>query len=192
MRVLVVNNNTLHLLNLVSALKGHDIEIRDYKPGLDFSCSDKDLIILTGGGGEGLEIHDEHKPGKLWYEDQMNFVRTCQKPIIGICMGFEVIARAFGSTVEKLPEGLEESIEFGTTGLGQEIFSINRLRQFEAHDWCVPQAPQGFESLAESRTGVEIIMHKTRPLLATQFHPEKPGTLKLSQLINAFPRLAPS
>ncbi len=183
MKILVINNNTKHLPDLTAALAGHQVEIRNYRPGLDFGCDDKDLIILSGGGGEGLEIHDEHQPGKLWYADQMKFIRGCQKPIIGICMGFEVIARAFGARVEKLSQGLDGFTEFATTELGKQTLGKSRLKQFEAHDWCVPTAPKGFEVLAESATGMEIIKHSVRPILATQFHPEKGGTLRLNQLV---------
>ena len=63
MKILLINNHTLHFSNLTAALADHEVEVREYHPGLDFSCADKDLVILSGGGGEGLEIHDEHKPG---------------------------------------------------------------------------------------------------------------------------------
>jgi len=183
MKILIINNNTKHLDHLRSALAEHDIEVRNYHPGTDFSCNDKDLVVLSGGGGEGLEIHDEHKPGHLWYEDQMRFIQSCQKPIVGICMGFEVISRAFGAKVEKLSKGLEEFIEIKTTPAGKRVLAKAQLKQFEAHNWCVRKSPVEFDVLAESKTGIEIIKHKTRPILATQFHPEKGGTLKLQQLL---------
>jgi GMP synthase-like glutamine amidotransferase len=188
MKILVIDNNTKHLTNIADSLKGHDVEIRKYHPNLDFECAEKDLIILSGGGGEGLEIHDEHQPGKLWYEDQMEFVRRCNKPIIGICMGFEIISRAFGARVEKLSQGLEGFLEFNTTHEGREHFSESQLKQFEAHDWGVARAPAEFKVLARSRTGVEIIKHDTRAIIATQFHPEKGGTLKLMQLVELLTR----
>lgn len=169
---------------LSAALAGHQVEVREYKPGFDFSCADKNLIILSGGGGEGLEIHDEHRPSKLWYEDEMRFVRTCQKPVVGICMGFEVISRAYGAKVAKLHRGVDQLfVEFNTTPDGAEILGKSSLKQFEAHDWYVPKAPKDFRVLAKSKTGIEIIQHRTRPIFATQFHPEKGGTLQLSNLL---------
>lgn len=183
MKILLINNHTQHLTELSAALEGNDVEIRSYQPGVDFSCEDKDLIILSGGGGEGLEINDEHKPGRLWYYDQMEFIRSCQKPIVGICMGFEVISRAFGAQVKEMGYLIERFADLNTTGQGQTLFGKPELRQFEAHSWHVPEAPQGFDVLAASATGVEIIKHQSRPILATQFHPEKGGTVSLEQLI---------
>jgi len=39
--------------------------------------------------------------------------------------------------------------------------------------------------LADSHIGIEAIKHKTRRLVATQFHPEEPGgTLRLNHLLS--------
>ena len=185
MKILVINNHTKHLPDLTAALAGHDLEIREYRPGMDFACASKDLIVLSGGGGEGLEIHDEHKPGKLWYEDQMRFVKNCQKPIIGICMGFEVVSRAYGAKVAKMQRGVDQIfMEFSTTPAGERLLGKTRIKQFEAHDWHVQQAPKGFKVLAKSDIGIEIIQHEKLPIFATQFHPEKGGTLQLKGLVN--------
>lgn len=184
MKILVINNNTQHLDDLRQSIAGHQVEIQLYKPGLKFNDADKDLVILSGGGGEGLEIYDEHKPGKLWYEDQMKFILETSKPIIGICMGFEVISRAFGSSVEKLSSGVKGLKAFKTTELGQDMFDRKTIRQFEAHDWSVQITPEHFDVLAQSSSGIEMIKHQNRPIFATQFHPEKAGgTIKLNKLI---------
>jgi hypothetical protein len=73
MKILLVNNNTLHLEELLTALAGHNVEIQDYKPGIWFHDVGKDLIILSGGGGEGKEVHDYYTPNRLWYEDEIRY-----------------------------------------------------------------------------------------------------------------------
>jgi GMP synthase-like glutamine amidotransferase len=103
MKILLINNNTLHLESLNKSLNGHQVEVQVYKPGLQFNHDDKDMVILSGGGGEGLEIYDQHRPGRLWYEDEMDFVLNCDKPLIGICMGFEVICAAYGQKIYETP-----------------------------------------------------------------------------------------
>jgi hypothetical protein len=65
MKILLINNNTIHLDALEQSLTGHEIEIQKYQPGLEFHDTDKDLVILSGGGGEGLEIEDKVTPHKL-------------------------------------------------------------------------------------------------------------------------------
>ncbi|OGL25605.1 hypothetical protein A3E49_03435 [Candidatus Saccharibacteria bacterium RIFCSPHIGHO2_12_FULL_49_19] len=185
MKILLIDNNTVHKKSLAKALAGHDVEVQKYIPGKKFNVQSKDLVILTGGGGEGHEIDDRLSPGHLWYEDEMKFIRACNKPIIGVCMGFEVIARAFSAKVEEMKKEVSGFKQLKTTKAGQEHFKREHLRQYEAHKWRVKNAPKGFEVLARSETGIEVIRHKKRPIFATQFHPEKGGTLSISNFIAA-------
>lgn len=181
MKILLVNNHTKHLKDLNNSLAGHNVEVQMYQPGLEFHDAGKDLVILSGGGGEGLEIDDIIQRGKLWYQDEMDFILRTTKPILGICMGFEVIARAHGCEIPKMDSLLEGPVEIRTTGKGNKTLDLQKLEQFEAHQWRVTEAPQGFDVLAESETGIEII--KKKNILATQFHPEKGGTISLASLL---------
>ena len=184
MKILLINNSTKHLVNLRSALVGHQLEIQNYRPGLDFHAEGKDLVILSGGGGEGREANDFTRQGKLWYEDEMHFVQACKKPIVGICMGFEVIAQSYGSDVVELKELVDGFRHLKTTKMGKSRISSSKLRQLEAHQWHVPEvSKKHFDVLADSETGIELIRHRQRPIIASQFHPEAGGTLKLNQLM---------
>ncbi|MDB5160639.1 MAG: type 1 glutamine amidotransferase [Candidatus Saccharibacteria bacterium] len=186
MKILVVNNHTQHLQYLTAALAGHELDIVVYEPGVILDESGADLVVLSGGGGEGLEINDSHQSGKLWYQDEMEFIMRCSKPIIGICMGFEVIARAYGSKVEEMSSLIMGFRKLTTTKGGKTAFSKESLRQYEAHQWHVEDInTKEFDVLAHSASGLEIIKHKRRPVLATQFHPEKGGTLKLKHLLSS-------
>ena len=131
-----------------------------------------------------MEIDDVHQAGHLWYQHQINFVRDCDKPILGICMGFEIICKAYGSAVEEMPEVLEGPTNLTVTKKGRKGLGHETIQQYEAHKWRVRKTPKSFKTLAESPTGVEIIKHKKKPILATQFHPELGGSLKLSDLVS--------
>jgi GMP synthase-like glutamine amidotransferase len=183
MKILLINNHTKHLENLSESLAGHDVEVQMYQPGLDFHDAGKDLVILSGGGGEGLEIDDFIQRGKLWYEDEMDFILSTSKPIIGICMGFEVIARAHGCAIPRMEKLVKGPTKITTTAQGRKFFGLPSLNQFEAHQWRVTEAPKGFEVLAESASGIEVI--KKGSIFASQFHPEKGGTLSLKQLVTS-------
>jgi len=192
LKILLINNHTVHLNSLGKALAGHQIEVQTYRPGLKFNDEGKDLIILSGGGGEGLEIHDEYEPGRLWYDDEMDFVRNTTKPVLGICMGFEVIARAYGAPIGSVG-GLilgRERVEL--TNTAKQLFQSTSLQQYEAHRYLLEDVPEGFEVLATSKKngkkmGIEIFRYQRgqKKIFATQFHPEKGGTLELKQMINA-------
>lgn len=186
MKILLIDNHTDYLYNVTNALTGHDVETQRYEPGLDFHWQDKDLIILSGGGGEGYELKDTTAHGRLWYEDEMEFVAACPKPLLGICMGFEVISAAYGSKVKELPGLLKGFKHSKTTLSGQTALSKEHLKQFQYHRFYVDNiAPAEFDVLADSGTGIELIKHKKRKVIASQFHPEIPGgTLELKTLLN--------
>ena len=185
MKILLIDNHTEHKKALETALTGHEVEVQKYRPGISFHTKGKDLVILSGGGGEGREIDDTHKAGHLWYEDELDFVKNCNKPLLGICMGFEIICRAYGSDVQEMPAAVQGATELKVTRKGKKALSQKRIRQHEAHKWRVKKAPKGFKVLAKSSTGIELIKHKKRPIIATQFHPEKDGTIDIDRLLLA-------
>lgn len=186
MKILIVSNykdsSLGHFPILRETLSEHEVKIQTYHPGINFEHESADLIILSGGGGEGQEIDDVYRD-KLWYDDQMKLVLSTSKPIVGICMGFEVIVKAYGEKVKKLPKAVEGFQKIQITVKGQKLFGVKHLVQDQAHSWGVAKAPKDFHVLAKSDSGIEIIKHKTRPIIATQFHPEKSGTINLKQLL---------
>jgi GMP synthase-like glutamine amidotransferase len=184
MKILLINNNTKHLKKINRALRGHDVQMQIYRPGLQFHDHDKDLVILSGGGGEGCEIDDRLPRGKLWYEDEMKFVLKTDKPLIGICMGFEVMARAYGQSVPYMDKFVGRTTPMTATEEGWRLFGQHELKQVELHSWHVPELPKGFEALVVSNDGIEV-MRKGKKKIATQFHPELGGSLKLDSLIKA-------
>lgn len=187
MKILLVDNNTKHKNALLEALAGHEVEVVFYNPLLKFNYQAKDLVILSGGGGEGNEIDDLGPNGDPWYKNEMKFIRECNKPIVGICMGFEIICRAYGEKVEEMEEIIKGFKKLVVTEDGIELLPGQRLKQYEAHKWRVQKVSKNdFDILAESETGIEMIKHRRKPIIATQFHPEvKGGTIKLQDLISA-------
>jgi anthranilate/para-aminobenzoate synthase component II len=184
MKILLVDNHTDYLYKFAELFRDHQVEIQEYRPGLDFHTQGKDLVILSGGGGEGYELKDK-RGNKLWYEDEMNFVLDCDKPLVGICMGFEVISAAFGSGVEHVGRLVSGFRNHQTTSSGHKHLDHKKLRQYEHHRFAVGNvSSKHFEVLADSTTGIELIKHKSRQIVASQFHPEEPGgTLSLGQVL---------
>lgn len=185
MKILLIDNHTDYLHNFAPIFRDHSVEIQEYRPGLDFHTADKDLIILSGGGGEGYELVDK-KNGKLWYEDEINFVLGCDRPLVGICMGFEVISAAFGSEVKHIGRLVSGFKTHQTSAKGKKHLSHEKLRQYEHHRFAIPDvSSKHFEVLADSNTGIEMIKHKTRKIVASQFHPEQlGGTLEIDRLLS--------
>lgn len=128
-------------------------------------------IILSGGKGNPYE------PLNL----TTNFVALMNfdVPVIGFCLGHEIIAAAYRGRIKKLPDyhGKKEIISI--TKPDDPIFNgINKteVTLVKRHGFHVAELPLGFESLATSDTcSNEIIKHSKKPIYGFQSHPEVSG-----------------
>ena len=128
-------------------------------------------IILSGGKGNPYE------PLNL----TSNFVALMNfdVPVLGFCLGHEIIAVSYRGRIKKLPEyhGKKEII----TITNQEDPIFEGLKKSEVslvkrHSFHVSELPSSFDSLAISDTcSNEIIRHKSKPIYGFQSHPEVSG-----------------
>ncbi|MCP3978792.1 MAG: aminodeoxychorismate/anthranilate synthase component II [bacterium] len=111
-------------------------------------------------------------------------------PILGVCLGHQTIAQAFGGDVVSAPtlmHGKTSTIEHDGAGLFAGL-----SREFEAtryHSLIVDAAtlPSVFEVTARTADGVIMAMvHREHPLYGVQFHPESVLTLEGKQLLRNF------
>lgn len=128
-------------------------------------------IILSGGKGNPFE------PLNL----TTNFVALMNfdAPVLGFCLGHEIIAAAYRGRIKKLPEyrAKKEAVIINQPddpifeGLGKTEPMLTKR-----HSFHVSELPESFISLASSETTPnEIIRHKSKPIYGFQSHPEVSG-----------------
>jgi len=128
-------------------------------------------IILSGGRGNPFE------PLNLTanFVSLMNF----DVPTLGLCLGHEIIAVAYGGRLKKLPEYYKKRVKITLIKPEDPIFNglgKNELYFSRRHNFHVSDLPSDFEVLAKSElTPNEIIRHRDRPLYGFQTHPEVSG-----------------
>lgn len=161
MKILLIDNGTTLLNKLKELIPGNEI-VHSYDD-FDKDTTNFDLVILSGGSKYQL-VGNKDK-----FTKELDFIKNTDKPVIGICFGYELIAVAFGATLKELSEnkkGIYE-VEILDGNLGE-----GKIKVCESHKWVIDKLPDVFEVLAKSDDGPEMIKHKEKPIYGLQFHPE--------------------
>ena len=140
-------------------------------------------IIVSPGPGHPDNPRDFGVCGEV--------IRHAQVPVLGVCLGHQGIAAAFGGTVERAQpmHGLvREAIHDG------DAFFQGIPERFDAvryHSLVVSEPlPDGLKKIAWAEDGtVMALRHTSRPLWGVQFHPEsiltEHGTTLLRNFLGA-------
>jgi GMP synthase (glutamine-hydrolysing) len=166
MSVVIVDNESRYTSALIKMLhEYHPISI-SYKD-VDYKKLNKgDTVILTGG----------HKDPILWhkklYLKETELIKKHKGPIIGICLGFELIAHVFGSHLHFLNERRRGEVTLIPTGVSK-LQIPESVEVYENHNWSVIKLRRPLRPIAYSKDGVEFFKHSRKPIYGIQFHPEE-------------------
>ena len=101
------------------------------------------------------------------------------KPIIGICRGQQLLNVYFkGSLVQDIKNhGLKEDerhiVHFENNSVWSKIYGEN-TKTNSRHHQCVKMLAKDLVAIGKSDDGIiEAVQHKSKPIIAVQWHPEK-------------------
>lgn len=166
MRILLVDNNTKHIEDIKKLCIDHQVTVKKWNEITSREYEDFALIILSGGTGMAIENHEQD------LATEMELIRRSDKPIIGICLGFELICHVFGAKMEKEEERERGVIEIDVVEQNPIFNGKVKLKVFMAHKWHVRSVEPDLIVLAKTAKGVDVVKHKDRPIYGFQFHPE--------------------
>ncbi|WP_144479749.1 aminodeoxychorismate/anthranilate synthase component II [Cytobacillus oceanisediminis] len=112
-------------------------------------------------------------------------------PILGICLGHQAIAHAFGSSIikaKKIRHGKESTLRHNGTSLMKDLEEHPDVMRYHSLVIDPLTLNQVFEVLAQAADDDEImaIKHKDYHLYGLQFHPESIGTKSGMQILAHF------
>jgi para-aminobenzoate synthetase component 2 len=168
-RVLVVDNYDSFVFNIVQYLAQLGAEctvVRNDEVDLA-SVKDYDGVLLSPGPGI---------PEKAGVCVELVRETAGSVPVLGVCLGHQAIAAAYGAIVERAPELLHgKTSEVLHEGVGvldglPSPFTATRYHSLSVRDGSLPD-----ELEVTARTAGGVIMglrHRDLPLEGVQFHPE--------------------
>ena len=162
--LLIIDNGSKKIKKFATTLNDWNVSYQIVSGAANVDLKNIKGIILSGGSG-----HPEKRK-----DLQTNYLvlNQAQMPILGICLGHEIIAHHFGGKLETLPRqqlGLQKITMTKT----DQLFSKKTYLLEKKHYYHVAKAPENFEILGKSAIcAVEIIKHKAKPIYGIQGHPE--------------------
>jgi len=195
--ILVVDNYDSFTFNLVQALQAAGAEVRVVRndaidrAGLealaDDAAADLRGIVISPGPGDptsaGVSV------------DTIGVAREREIPLLGVCLGMQSMAVAFGASIVRAPTLVHgEASEVTHDGTGLLAGMPPAFMAARYHSLCVDAATLPPElritAMSEEDRVVMGIRHVSLPLEGVQFHPESVLTPDGPHLLANFLRLA--
>ena len=169
MRVLVVDNYdsfTFNLVQYLGELGADPLVVRNdaIKPEEAEDLAPDRLVISPGPG----------RPEDAGFS--VEFVQRLGStiPTLGVCLGHQAVAVAFGGSVDRAPEprhGKTSPITHDGRGLFKDL--PNPFIATRYHSLATVDLPDELEVSARSEDGViQAVRHRELPITGVQFHPE--------------------
>jgi carbamoyl-phosphate synthase small subunit len=164
--------------NIIRSLLKFPIRIKRVPYNYDYSAEQFDGVFLSNGPGD--PAHCTETIAILQKAMQL------KKPVFGICLGTQLMARAVGASTYKLPFGHRSHNQPCIDPVTKRCFLTSQNHSYAVDEKTLPADWEvTFRNLNDH--SVEGIAHKTLPFFSVQFHPEAaPGPEDTQWLFKKF------
>jgi anthranilate synthase/aminodeoxychorismate synthase-like glutamine amidotransferase len=184
-RVLVIDNYDSFVYNLVQALGelGADpvVHRNDAIDVAGIRRASPDAVLISPGPG---------RPEDAGVSLEVVARLAGEIPILGVCLGHQVIGQAFGGTVVAAPtlmHGKTSSVHHDGRGVFAGLPDPMVATRYHSLVVAPESVPEALEVTATSEEGVVMgLRHRTLAVEGVQFHPESFLTPSGAQLLSNF------
>lgn len=184
--ILLIDHFDSFTYNIYQAVAemGQDVEVVRY--GVlsveEILGKQPEAIILSPGPGHPQAVPESIRLVQEAYQEI---------PILGICLGHQLIGTAFGGSVVHAPvirHGKVSEISHGNKGLFSEMAEPFPAMRYHSLVLEAETLPACLEVQAVSKDDgmIMAVKHREHPVYGIQFHPESIGTPEGAKLIERF------
>ncbi len=156
--IVVVDNRDSFVYNLVEYLSLFDrVRVVDRERAREIEKLNFDGIVISPGPG---------KPDR-----NLEFLFDLGVPVLGVCLGHQIIAEVFGGKVGKVKpvHGKTSVVTHDSEGIFRGVRNPVRVGRY--HSLAILEVPKGFRVNAVSEDGVIMAISRDN-IYGVQFHPE--------------------
>lgn len=170
MKALIIDNGSTFVKELTNLVQKLEVET-DLVPRDSFRSGEEskyDFLVLSGGHLANTNVMENLD----MYDEEIATIKNSDKPILGVCLGHQLIASVFGGEIYRVNDKIRGVFPMTKVCEHPILDSVGNLNVFEAHQYCVKNVHPPILSIAESATGVEILEIEDKKIIGFQFHPE--------------------
>ena len=182
MKVLVIDNYDSFVYNLVQYVgeRGVKVVVKRNDVGIEeLKKVGADRVIISPGPG---------RPENAGFSEEV--VKELSCPILGVCLGHQVIGHAFGAKIgyaQKIMHGKVSVIYHDSAGILKGMKNPFRATRYHSLVVCEGEFSSCLQISARTEKGeIMGIRHRTLPIEGVQFHPESILTEEGKKIIGNF------
>jgi carbamoyl-phosphate synthase small subunit len=168
--------------SIIGELRARGLRVIRVPWDYDFLREDFDALLISNGPGDP----------SVCLETIANIRRAMQagRPIMGICLGHQLMALAAGAKTYKLKFGHrghnQPCIELGEPGAQGRCYITSQNHGYAVDESSLPEGWHPWFRNANDGSN-EGMRHRSRPFMSVQFHPEAaPGPVDCGPLFDRF------
>ena len=167
--------------NIIRSLLDRNVSVKRVPWDYDYSNEKFDGILISNGPGDPIQVSPTIEKIKKQF--------VSSKPIMGICLGHQILGLAAGALTYKM--------KFGHRSQNQPVVDVHTKKCYitsQNHGYSLDGSTlphEWQEWFINGNDGTnEGIYHKSKPFFSVQFHPEaKPGPTDSNFLFDKFVKL---
>lgn len=184
--ILLIDHFDSFTYNIYQAVAEMGMEVEVVRYGSltveEIMAKQPEAIILSPGPGHPDAVPESIKLVQSAYASM---------PILGICLGHQLLGAAFGGNVVQAPvirHGKVSSVTHQNRGLFSDLPNPLPVMRYHSLVLEPDTLPACFdvEAMAMDDNSIMAIKHRDYPVFGLQFHPESIGTPDGNKLLNGF------